>query len=121
MCPDFFAAISIATFPAKTIRSAIDTFLFFLSKFFLIFSNTLITLSTFEILLICQSFCGCSLILAPLAPPRLSDPLKVEAEAHAVVTNCEMDNPDFKILFWGLGFSFSYPQFHLAPHSYPIK
>ena len=47
----------------------------------------------------CQSFCGCSLILAPLAPPRLSDPLKVEAEAHAVETNCEMDNPDFKILF----------------------
>ena len=51
------------------------------------FNNTLITLSTFEILLICQSFCGCSLILAPLAPPRLSDPLKVEAEAHAVETN----------------------------------
>ena len=71
----------------------------FLSNLFLIFSKTFITLSTFAILFISQSFCGCSLILAPFAPPLLSEPLKVDADAHAVDTSWEIDNPDFKILF----------------------
>ena len=33
---------------------------------------------------------------APFAPPRLSDPLKVDADAHAVLTNSETLNPDDK-------------------------
>ena len=48
-------------------------------------------------LLASQSFCGANLILAPFAPPLLSDPLKVEAEAQAVFTSCETESPDFKI------------------------
>ncbi len=31
---------------------------------------------------------------APLAPPRLSDPRKVEAEAQAVATNSETERPE---------------------------
>jgi len=34
-----------------------------------------------------QSFCGASLIRAPLAPPRLSEPRKVDADAQAAETN----------------------------------
>ena len=33
---------------------------------------------------------------APLAPPRLSVPRNVEADAHAVFTNCDTLKPDFK-------------------------
>ena len=35
---------------------------------------------------------------APLAPPRLSLPRNVAAEAQAVVTSCEMDRPDASTL-----------------------
>ncbi len=35
-----------------------------------------------------QSFCGARRMRAPLAPPRLSEPRKVEAEAQAVETSC---------------------------------
>ena len=31
---------------------------------------------------------------APFAPPRLSEPRNVEAEAHAVATISETDNPE---------------------------
>ena len=31
---------------------------------------------------------------APFAPPRLSEPRKVDAEAQAVETSCETDRPD---------------------------
>jgi len=34
----------------------------------------------------------------PLAPPRLSEPRKVEAEAHAVETNSATDKPEAKTL-----------------------
>ena len=37
-----------------------------------------------------QLLCGSKQILPPFAPPLLSDPLKVDAEAHAVVTNWAM-------------------------------
>ena len=85
-------------FPPSTIKSAIETDLFFVSKFFLIFSNPFITISTLEVLFISQSFCGDNLILAPFAPPLLSDPLNVEADAHAVDTNWDIERPDFNIL-----------------------
>ena len=34
---------------------------------------------------------------APFAPPRLSEPRKVEADAHAVDTSCETVSPDARI------------------------
>ena len=34
---------------------------------------------------------------APLAPPRLSEPRKVEAEAQAVATSSETDKPEARI------------------------
>ena len=56
-----------------------------------------ITLDSWDGLFTSQSFCGDNLILAPLAPPLLSEPRKVEADAQAVETNCEIDTPDFSI------------------------
>jgi hypothetical protein len=38
-------------------------------------------------------------IRAPFAPPRLSDPRKVDAEAQAVDTNCDTDSPASSIFF----------------------
>ena len=35
---------------------------------------------------------------APFAPPRLSEPRKVEADAQAVETSWEMDSPEARIL-----------------------
>ena len=40
-----------------------------------------------------QSFCGARRIRAPLAPPRLSVPRKLAADAHAVETSCEIGQP----------------------------
>ena len=44
-------------------------------------------------LLTAQSFCGASRMRAPLAPPRLSEPRKVEADAHAVDTSSDDGQP----------------------------
>ena len=35
-----------------------------------------------------QSFCGARRMRAPFAPPRLSEPRNVDADAQAVVTSC---------------------------------
>ena len=51
------------------------------------------TLASWSGLFPSHSFCGESRILAPLAPPRLSDPLNVEALAHAVSTISGMLSP----------------------------
>jgi len=40
-----------------------------------------------------QSFCGARRMRAPLAPPRLSLPRKVDAEAQAVRTSCAAVRP----------------------------
>ena len=53
------------------------------------------TFDSLDGLLTFQFFCGSNIILAPLAPPLLSEPLNVEAEAHAVETRSEIDNFDF--------------------------
>ena len=37
-----------------------------------------------------QSFCGARRMRAPFAPPRLSEPRNVDADAHAVETSCEI-------------------------------
>ncbi|MCY1296602.1 hypothetical protein D9M70_459980 [compost metagenome] len=48
--------------------------------------------------LTCQSFCGARRMRAPLAPPRLSEPRKVEADAQAVETSSETERPEARIL-----------------------
>jgi hypothetical protein len=45
-----------------------------------------------------QSFCGARRMRAPFAPPRLSEPRKVDADAQAVETSCETDRPEARIL-----------------------
>ena len=45
-------------------------------------------------LLTSQPLCGSSRIRAPLAPPRLSLPRNVEADAHAVETSCDTVRPE---------------------------
>ena len=95
--PTSFAAFSIPTFPPRTIKSAKETYFFLEINPFWIFSKTLIVLESWEGLFTFQSFCGASLILAPLAPPLLSEPLKVDADAHAVETKSEIDIFDLEI------------------------
>ncbi|MCY1307229.1 hypothetical protein D9M70_571340 [compost metagenome] len=45
-----------------------------------------------------QSFCGARARRAPLAPPRLSPPRKVEAEAQATETRSPTESPEAAIL-----------------------
>ena len=45
-----------------------------------------------------QSFCGARRMRAPFAPPRLSDPRNVDADAHAVETNSDTERPETRIL-----------------------
>ena len=44
-----------------------------------------------------QPRCGSRRMRAPLAPPRLSLPRNVEADAHAVETSWETDSPEARI------------------------
>ena len=69
------------TFPAKTITSAKLAPLFSA-----IGANCESTFAKRTGSFPCQSFCGANLIRAPLAPPRLSEPLNVRALSHAVET-----------------------------------
>ena len=66
-------------------------------KPFCIFSKALRTLLNSDGLFTFQSFCGASRIRAPLAPPLLSEPRKVDADAQAVKTSWEIESPDFNI------------------------
>ena len=45
-----------------------------------------------------QSFCGARRMRAPFAPPRLSEPRNVDADAQAVETSSETDRPEARIL-----------------------
>ncbi|MNZ91690.1 hypothetical protein D3C78_1106840 [compost metagenome] len=80
----------MAAQPPSTIRSASDTFLppdCALLKSFWIASSCARTLASSAGSLTAQLFCGARRIRAPLAPPRLSLPRNVTADAQAVVTN----------------------------------
>ena len=79
----------------STIRSAKEMLV---SDSDLIFSSAEITTSV--PLFTSQSFCGARRILAPFAPPLLSDPLNVAADAHAVVTSCAVVRPLESILLF---------------------
>src|SRR5512135_1150283 len=87
--------------PAKTIRSASETFLppeAALLYSLWIPSKVLSTLASPVGWLTSQSFCGARRIRAPFAPPRLSEPRKVDADAQAVDTSWDTDSPEARIL-----------------------
>ena len=95
--PPSFAAFSIAAAPASTIKSAIETCFppvaDVLNSFWIV-SNASNTLDNCAGLFAAQYFWGAKRILAPLAPPLLSDPRNVEAEAQAAETNSETVKPE---------------------------
>ena len=99
--PESLAAFSTAVQPPSTIRSASDT------RFPLPFcapsnscwirSSVASTVASSSGSLTSQAFCGARRIRAPLAPPRLSLPRKVDADAHAVFTSCAVESPESRI------------------------
>ena len=95
--PASLAAFSTAAAPPSTIRSASDTFLPPVWNSFWIASSLSRTVLSSAGLLTAQSFWGASRTRAPLAPPRLSVPRKVEAEAQAAETSCETVRPEPRI------------------------
>ena len=99
--PAFFAARSTPAQPASTIRSASETFLppdADALKPSWMPSRAFSTLASWAGWLTSQSFCGARRIRAPFAPPRLSDPRNVDADAHAVETSSETDRPEARTL-----------------------
>jgi hypothetical protein len=102
LTPAFFAARSTPAQPASTIRSASDTFLpplaFLLKSAWMprsVFSTFASCAGWFTV----QSFCGARRMRAPLAPPRLSEPRKVDADAQAVDTSRATDSFEARIFF----------------------
>ena len=108
--PAFFAACSTPAQPASTIRSASETFLppdcALLNSLWMP-SSVLRTFASWAGWLTSQSFCGARRMRAPFAPPRLSEPRKVDADAQAVETSSETDSPDARILPLREAMSFS--------------
>ena len=101
LTPAFFAASSTATVPPSTMRSARETFFAdFLLNALWIFSSSARTFFNSLGLFASQFFCGSRRIRAPFAPPRLSVPRNVDADAHAVVTNCAMVRLLLRIFFF---------------------
>ena len=105
--PPFFAACSIPAPPASTIRSAIDTFFCPLLNEAWMPSSVFSTLAGCAGLLTGQSFCGANRMRAPFAPPRLSEPRKVDADAHAVDTSSATVSPAARMLFLSAAMSFA--------------
>jgi len=98
--PAFLAACSMPAQPARTIRSASETFLPSDCAALNALRMPSSAWSTFASCfgwLTSQSFCGARRMRAPLAPPRLSEPRKVEAAAQAVETSSETDRPAARI------------------------
>ena len=98
--PAALAADSMATEPPRTIKSASETFLLLevaLNSDW-IFSSPVRTTASSVGLLAAQLRCGSRRMRAPLAPPRLSVPRKVEAEAQAVETSWLIDRPEARII-----------------------
>jgi hypothetical protein len=108
--PASFAAFSTAALPASTIKSASDTFLppvaDALNSFRIASSFASTSASCFGSLT-SQSFCGAKRMRAPLAPPRLSEPRKVDAEAQAVETSSDTVRPDDRIFAFSAAMSCS--------------
>ena len=104
--PAFLAACSTATQPPSTIRSASDTPFFPpilpptwapLNRVWIpsrVSSTCVSRGGSFT----AHSFCGRRRIRAPLAPPRLSLPRKVDADAQAVDTSAGIESPEARIV-----------------------
>src|SRR3974390_2704343 len=96
--------------PARTIRSASDTFLppdcALLNELWMP-SRVLSTFASWEGWLTSQFFCGARRMRAPFAPPRLSEQRNVDADAQAVETSCETDSPEPRTLSLRAAMSFS--------------
>ena len=105
--PASAAAFSTPALPASTIRSASEIFLPPALKDSWIPSRVRSTVASWPGLLTSQPLCGSRRIRAPLAPPRLSLPRKVEADAHAVETSCETGRPESRIWPFRLAMSLS--------------
>ena len=98
--PAFWAACSTAAHPPSTIRSARETFFPPVCeplKSAWIPSRVCSTVASSAGSLTSQSFCGARRMRAPLAPPRLSLPRNVDADAHAVETSWDTDRPEARI------------------------
>ena len=100
-CPAFFAACSTAAHPPSTIRSARETCFPpacepLNSRW--IPSRVRSTSASSAGLLTSQSFWGARRMRAPLAPPRLSVPRCVDAEAQAAETSWEIVSPEARIV-----------------------
>ena len=96
-CPASRAASSTAAEPPSTIRSASDTFVpsvWAALNSCWIASSRVSTAARASGRFTSHPFCGSSRMRAPLAPPRLSLPRKVEAEAQAVETRSGTDRPE---------------------------
>ena len=107
-CPAAVAAFSIAAEPPRTIRSASETFLppdCAALKSFWIASSVCSTFASSAGWLTSQSFCGARRRRAPFAPPRLSEPRKVEADAQAAETSWETDRPEARIFAFSAAMS----------------
>ena len=101
--PASFAAFSTAAQPPSTIRSASETFLaeVLLDRLELLPARVL----SWAGWLTSQSFCGLRRMRAPLAPPRLSEPRNVDADAQAVETSCGTVRPDARIFAFSAAMS----------------
>src|SRR5262249_19547682 len=91
---------STAAQPPRTIKSASETFLPPRAeplKSFRIASSFCSTVVSCAGSLTSQSFCGTRRMRAPLAPPRLSEPRNVDAEAQAVETIWDTDRREARI------------------------
>ena len=100
--PPSFAAFSTAAHPARTMRSASETFLppdWAALKACWIFSRAWSTFFSSAGSLTSQSFWGARRMRAPLAPPRLSVPRKEAADRQATETSWETDSPEARICF----------------------
>jgi hypothetical protein len=95
--------------PPKTIRSASETFFppdcAELNSFW-IFSRLFNTFDSWAGWLVSQFFCGARRMRAPFAPPRLSEPRNVDADAQAVETNSGTDTLEASILLLRVAISF---------------
>ena len=98
--PPSCAAFSTAAQPPRTIRSARETLVppvWARLNSVWIRSNVCSTFDSSFGSFTSQPFCGARRMREPLAPPRLSVPRKLAADAQAVWTRRETDNPEARI------------------------
>src|SRR5881398_2031761 len=94
--------------PANTIKSARETFLppdWAELNALWTPSNVFSTFANWAGRLTSQSFCGARRTRAPFAPPRLSEPRNVEADAQAAETSWETVRPEARTFAFRMAIS----------------